>query len=308
MNKIAFFSTSSRPIKSLEKLYKDFEIVLIVTKEDKIIGKNKSTTPNDVKKFAISNNIKHIELSKFTLEAKEEVKRQIEELKPEIILSFDFGFIIPKDLLKISKYGIVNTHFSLLPKHRGASAVQFAILSDEKEYGITYHLVDATLDTGDIIYQSRYPLPEDFNSEDAYQFLFNTASNELPKVIRDFIDNKLTTTPQNHSEASYTFSKFNPKHTFIFKEDAIFDNKKSERQLFREIKAYNPWPLLEASISDLLTLKQFQGYKIKRDKNLVKIKINDAKYQNNQLNITNVTVIGGKKLNIKEFLNGYFFI
>ena len=306
MNKIAFFSTSSRPIKSLEELSKKFEVVCIVTKEDKIIGKNKIATPNEVKSFAIKNNIPFIELGKFNLEMREKVIQMISELKPDIALSFDFGFIIPKDLLSIPKFGFINTHFSLLPKHRGASAVQFAILNDDSEYGITYHLVDATLDTGDIIYQSKYPLDENLKSEEAYKFLFEVASRELPKVISRYILGELLPFPQDHALATYTYSKTNPKHTFIFKEDAILNPEKSERTIFREIKAFNPWPLLEANIPDLTHLKQFSNYVVKKGKENSKVKILDANYTNNQLTITEVTVIGGKRLKMNEFFNGYF--
>ena len=306
MNKIAFFSTSSRPIKTLEELSKHFEIVFIVTKEDKVIGKNKAPTPNEVKKFAIKNNIPFIELSKFNLEMKEKVTQLILNYKPDIALSFDFGFIIPKDLLKLPKFGFVNTHFSLLPKHRGASAVQFAILNDDKEFGITYHMIDASLDTGEIIYQSKYELNENMNSDQAYSFLFEKSINELPDIISKFIEGELKSTPQDHNLASYTFSKSNPKHTFIYKEDALFNLSKNERQIFREIKAYNAWPLLEANISDLLKLSQFSSLKLKNGKENLKVKIIDGVFSNNQLFITEVTVVGGKKLDIKNFINGYF--
>jgi len=308
MNKIAFFSTSSRPIKSLENLAKENQIVLIVTKEDKIIGSSKNPVPNEIKKFAIKNNIRFLELSKFNLEAKQEVKTLLEDLKPEVVLSFDFGFIIPKELLNIPKLGFINTHFSLLPKYRGASAVQFAILGDEKEFGITYHLIDASLDTGDIIFQSRYPLEQNFTSLEGYNFLFEKASSERPKVLKKYLNSELKPIPQDHYKYSYTYYKSFPKHTFIFKEDAFFDKTKNEREIFRQVKAYNPWPLLEASIQDLQNLKQLQNYKIKEGKNNLRVKINNADFEENQIKITELTVIGGKKLSIKEFLNGYFFI
>lgn len=306
MNKIAFFSTSSRPIKSLEELSKRFEIVFIVTKEDKIIGKNKIPTPNEVKNFAIKNQIPFIELNKFNQEMKQKVIQMILDYKPDIAISFDFGFIIPKDLLNLPKFGFVNTHFSLLPKHRGASAVQFAMLNDDKEYGITYHLIDASLDTGDIIYQSRYPLNESLKADEAYNFLFEKSIIELPDTISKYLKGHLKPEPQDHSLATYTYSKTNPKHTFIFKEDAVLDPNKNERQLYREIKAFNPWPLLEASLKDLTTLSQFSNLKIKKGKENSKVKILDAEFKDNRLYITEITVVGGKKLTIKDFISGYF--
>ena len=304
MNKIAFFSTSSRPIKSLEELAKNFEITLIVTKNDKIIGKAKSPTPNEVKKFAIDKNITLFEIDKFDSIKKEELFRLLNEIKPDLCVTFDFGFIVPKSLFDIPSKGFINTHFSLLPKHRGASAVQFAILNDDKEFGITYHLIDASLDTGDIIYQSKFSLDENLNSGQAYEFLFNQASEEITTILKKYINNELHPLPQEHQGATYTYSKTNPKHTFIFKEDAVIEDGDSERKIFRKVKAFNPWPLLRVELKELLKLKQFSNLHPK-NQNEVYLKINDARFINGCLDITEVTVENGKKLTIKDFISGY---
>lgn len=305
MNKIAFFSTSSRPIKALKELSKKFDICLIVTKSDKIIGKNKEKTPNEVKKFSIENNIKLFEIEKFNTETKENLKQVLQNLAPELCLTFDFGYIVPKDLFDIPKFNFVNIHFSLLPKHRGASAVQFAILNDDKEYGITYHLIDATLDTGDILYQSKFSLDENLNSEEAYTFLFDKCSIEISEILKKYLENKLKPAPQDHSKATYTYSKTNPKHTFIFKEDAFINEVENERKLFRKIKAFNPWPKPQIKTSLMLKLTQFKDFKIKNPEHDPILKINNANYSNNQLQITEVTVLNGKTLNIKDFISGY---
>ena len=304
MNKIAFFSTSSRPIKALEALARNFEISLIVTKNDKIIGKSKFPTPNEIKKFAIKNQIPLFEIEKFDLNKKEELLNLLKEIKPDLCLTFDFGFIVPKSLFDIPTKGFINTHFSLLPKHRGASAVQFAILSDDKEFGITYHLIDASLDTGDIIYQSKFPLDENLNSGQAYEYLFEEASKEVTNVLKKYLNNELSPLPQEHEMATYTYSKSNPKHTFIFKEDAVIEAGDTERIIFRKIKSYNPWPLLRVEIKELLRLNQFSNLKPK-NQNEVYLKINDAMFINGSLVITEVTVENGKKLTIKDFISGY---
>ncbi len=305
MNKIAFFSTSSRPIKSLEELAKNFEICLIVTKSDRIIGRNKEKTPNEVKKFAIQHNIPLFEINKMDLDTKTRLEQTLTEIKPDMALTFDFGYIVPKNLFEIPKHKFINIHFSILPKYRGASAVQFAILNDEKEYGITYHLIDATLDTGDILYQSKFELNENHNSEEAYNFLFDKTKDEINKILNEYLAGKLILSPQDHTKAVYTYSKTNPKHTFIFKEDAIIHKITSERALFREIKAFNPWPKPEIKTSLLLSLNQFKNYDLK-DKDVDPVlKINDSNFINNQIEITNVTIINGKSLDIKDFISGY---
>ena len=305
MNKIAFFSTSSRSIKVLKELSKNTEIILIVTKVDKIIGRSKMPVANEVKTFALENNIPLFEINKFDLESKTKLLNQLEQINPDICLTCDFGFIVPKMLFNIPKYGFVNIHFSLLPKYRGASAVQFAILNDEKDFGITYHLIDASLDTGDIIYQSIFPLDENLTSAQGYEYLFDECSKEISNILTNFVSGKLALKPQDHSKAVYTYSKTNPKHTFIFKEDAVIEENDTERSIFRKIKAYNPWPLLRISINELLALNQFKGLNLKKPDNQLYLKINNANFTNGHLEITELTIENGKKLTIKEFINGY---
>ncbi len=306
MIKIALFTTSSRTVETAKLLNKKFKLDLIITKTDKIIGKNKSPEPNNVKKFALENKIDFIEIDKFDLAKKEEVYLKMVEKDIDLGISFDFGFIIPEKLFNLPKYKFINIHFSLLPKHRGASAVQFAILADEKEYGITYHFVSAKLDCGDILYQTTYLLNENFTAGEAYQFLFNKTSLEIEGVINSYLSNKLIPQIQNEDYSSITYSKFNPKHTFIFKEDAYSDLSESERTIFRKIKAYHPWPILFSEIKNLLKLSQFKEYKLKDkvDENLV-VKIFNAEFSENQLKLTNITPTGKKNLNINEFINGY---
>ena len=305
MNKIAFFSTSSRPIKALETLSKNFDIRLIVTKTDKLIGRNKEKTPNEVKLFAIKNKIQLFEIDKLNSETKPLLKETLEKSQVDIAITFDFGFIIPKDLFEIPRKGFINVHFSLLPKYRGASAVQFAILNDDKEYGVTYHLIDTTLDTGDILEQTKYPLNENFNSEEAYNFLFDRCAGEISQIINRYLNCEISPTPQNHSQAVYTYSKTNPKATFIFKEDAILEDFSNERKIFREIKAFNPWPKPQTQASDLLKLSQFKNYELKDLSFNPILKINNALFESGQVKITEVTVLNGKNLKIQNFISGY---
>jgi len=307
MINIALFTTSSRTIQTAKVLSENFNLSLIVTKTDKIIGRNKLPEPNEVKIFALENNIDLIEIEKFDLNKKEEVYEKMIEKSIDLAISFDFGFIIPEKIFSFPNHKFINVHFSLLPKHRGASAVQFAILADEKEYGITYHYVSAKLDCGEILYQSEFTLDEKINSFEAYKFLFEKTSQEIVSIINQVIQGKLLPIAQNEDFASITYSKTNPKHTFIFKEDAYSDLKESERVLFRKIKAYNPWPILHTEIKNFNNLEQFKNLKLKKniDSNLI-VKILDANFENNHLIVKEVTPAGKNKTNILDFINGYF--
>lgn len=306
MINIALFTTSSRTIETARVLNKNFNLKLIVTKNDKIVGRSKVAEPNEVKLFAIENKINLIEIEKFDLEKKEQVIQLMIQNNIDLGISFDFGFIIPEKLFNLPPLKFINIHFSLLPKHRGASAVQFAILADEKEFGITYHYVSAKLDCGEILYQSIFNLDENLTAGDAYKFLFVKTSEEIVEVLNKIIKKEVLPQVQNEEFSTITFSKTNPKHTFIFKEDAYSDFSEHERTLFRKIKAYNPWPILYTEIKNLLKINQFKDYILKPevDENLI-VKVSDANFNNNHLQIVEITPTGKKKLNYKEFTNGY---
>jgi len=306
MNNIALFTTSSRTIETAKLIHNKFNLKLIVTKTDKVIGRNKNPQPNEVKKFALENDIELIEIEKLDLLKKEEILNKMVNQKIELGLSFDFGFIIPEKLFNFPRFKFVNIHFSLLPQHRGASAVQFAILADEKEYGITYHYITAKLDCGDILYQSHYPLDENLTSAQAYDFLFKKTNAEIEEVIKNIFEEKYIPQKQLEDFSSITYSKTNPKYTFIFKEDAYSDLNENERTIFRKVKAYNPWPILYTELENLLKIEDLKGFKLKSGADMkMIIKINNADFINDQLKITELTPTGKKKINLKEFINGY---
>ncbi len=307
MINIALLTTSSRTLQTAEILHKEFGLKLIVTKTDKIIGRSKTTEPNEIKKFAIENNISFIEIEKLNEEKKLEIYNSFIEKGINLGISFDFGFIIPENIFNLPEHKIINIHFSLLPKHRGASAVQFAILADDKEFGITYHLVAKKLDFGEIVYQTKYELDENLTAGEGYSFLFEKTAQEITNLIKEYLEGEKILTIQNENEATYTYSKTNPKYTFIFKEDAYTSLEEDERTIFRKIKAYNPWPLLYTEIKNLRNLTQFKKLKLKNhvDQNLI-IKIINGNFVNNNVVITELTPANGKKTQIKDFINGYF--
>jgi methionyl-tRNA formyltransferase len=96
----------------------------------------------------------------------------------------DFSFIIPEDILTAPKHGIINIHFSLLPKWRGAAPVQFSILNGDETTGITYQLTSKEMDRGDIIYQIGYKMADNETSDELYNKLFQIAADNLSNVIK----------------------------------------------------------------------------------------------------------------------------
>lgn len=147
-----------------------------------------------------------------------------------------FGQILTKDELEVPKYGYLNVHPSLLPKYRGPSPIQSALLNGDKISGITIIKMDEEVDHGPIIYQDGMELSNNDNFHTLSKKMFLKSAKVLPKIIKDFTSGKIKPIPQNHSQATFT-----PNLT---KKDGCFDinNPPSWEQLDRMIRAYFPWP------------------------------------------------------------------
>ncbi len=229
--KIAFFGTSNRSIPILNALKANFELVLCITKEDSKAGRHQVLRENGVKTWAKSNNIPYICIQKLDNEGVFKVIGPLKSYAVDIGVVADFSLIIKQEIIDTPPFKLINIHFSLLPKYRGACPVQFAILNGDTKTGITFYLMDKNMDTGKILAQVEYTLIGSETSGELYKILFEIAAQKLPNVIKEYVSGKTTPLPQNdtqatldariaRSTATYTYSKTHPKNTFIYKEDA----------------------------------------------------------------------------------------
>lgn len=189
--KIIFFGSSDYCIPILEVINNTFHLPAIVTK-----------TGQAVEKFALSHNIK-------TLNPKDKnelsnIKNELELLSPDLAIVADYGLIIPPEIFSIPRYQTLNIHFSKLPALRGPSPVQYTILRGGKSAWISIIIMDAEMDTGDIIWQKEIALTGNETTESLYQNLFDIVSRDLPDVINKFVKSELNPHKQNHSHATYT--------------------------------------------------------------------------------------------------------
>lgn len=160
----------------------------------------------------------------------------IENTKAEIAVLAAFGKIIPKNVLNHFKYGILNIHPSLLPKYRGPSPVQTAILNGDKETGVTIIRLDEEIDHGPILGQTSEIIKSNDTSLSLYQRLFPLGAKLINKNAEKYVKNELKLTPQDHRMATYT--------KMLKREDGYFDldNPLPLEKLELMIKAYSPWP------------------------------------------------------------------
>src|SRR3989344_4061146 len=155
--KIIFFGSSEFAIPALNELVQnDYEILVVVTQPDKPIGRDRILSPTPLAVFASA---RGIEILKPETLKDESFFDKFMTLSPDLCVVASYGKIIPKKYLEIPKYGFVNIHPSLLPKYRGPSPIQTAILNGETETGVTIMLVDAEMDHGHIIAVKKHQIP-----------------------------------------------------------------------------------------------------------------------------------------------------
>lgn len=191
-----------------------------------------------------------------------------------------YGHILTAKELNTPKHGAINIHPSLLPKYRGPSPIQQAILNGDKTTGITIIKMDQEIDHGLIIYQISLKLSNEDNFQILSKKMFQTAAEVLPKIIEDFIAGKITPYNQNHHQATYCNK--------LSRDSGYFDinHPPDTKILDRMIRAYYPWP-------GVWTKWFFDSAQDKNGK-IVKF-LPEGKIQ----------IEGKKPISFKDFLNGY---
>lgn len=315
--RIAFFGTSDKSIPILETLHRDFDLALCVTKTDTKIGRKQTPKETEVKIWAREHDIEFIQIDALKGVYGDYVFDQLKNFQVELGIVADFNFIIPEKILKATSLGIINIHFSLLPKYRGASPVQHAILNGDKKTGVSFQLMDKGMDTGALIYQFEHNLVGNETTGALYGTLFDQAAKVLTEVINNYAGKKLIPQPQNHDKATYCYSKTHPKSTYIYKEDAKVEwDKASLEQIEAMIRAFSPWPIAWTTLYDMQEGNLFVNDKgisyqnikkpfISKVQKDLRIKILEAAFNNDVLEIKELMVEGKNKMNWEGFLNGY---
>lgn len=307
--KVAFFGTSDRSIPILEALHKNYSLNLIITKTDSLFGRKKTLKETQVKTWAKENRVNFVTINKADQSWKNQVVEQLISSNVELGIVADFSFIIPKTIINTLKFGIINIHFSALPKYRGASPIQFSILNGDKESAITYYLMDEGMDTGKIIKVVPFMINSDATTQDLYNETFLLASKNLAEVISGYIRQELIPYEQPSEGISYTYSKSRPKSTLIYKDDARITKEMSARETYNAIRAFNPWPIAFLKIQDFAEFEAFnlKKYQLKHPKYKdLTVKIFEATLENNFVTPETVQVEGSNKISFKDFINGYF--
>jgi len=209
------------------------------------------------------------------------------EVKPELGVLASFGAVIPKKVLDLFPKGVLNLHPSLLPKYRGSSPVQTAILNGEKRTGLTIIKMDEKIDHGPIVTQFEEEILPVDTAESLYYRLFSAGAKILKTILSAYLEGRIQLRSQDHSQATYTKK--------LTREDGKIDWQKPTEYLDRFIRAMFPWPAAWTEV------------KITRNSQLVtlKLKIHKAHLQADKLIFDLVQLEGKNPVTYKQFCEGY---
>ncbi len=239
--KIVYMGSPAFAIPPLEGLVEKEDVLVVITQPDKPKGRGLKLSPCPVKEWAISKGLEVLSPQKLK---DPEFLEKLKNFSPDLIVVCAYGKILPKEVLEVPKFGCWNIHASLLPKYRGASPINYAILNGEKETGITIMLMDEGLDTGPILLQKKIPIEEEETAITLAEKLSWLGKEAICEAIKLHREGKLSPTPQPEEGVSYA--------PLIKKQDAFFEFSEPAIQIERKVRAFLPWPVAHTKIEGKL--------------------------------------------------------
>jgi len=238
--KIIFMGTPDFAVKFLERLYKDgHDIVGVFTKEDKPKNRGMKLSFSPIKQLAVSHGTPVFQPK--TLKDGN-VAETIKQLNCDLIVVVAYGKLLPKEILDIPPHGCINIHGSILPKYRGASPVQHAVLNGEKETGLTSMYITEEMDAGDIIFVSKTFIGDDETSGELFERLSTIGPQLLSETIDAISQGSATRIPQNHDDATYA--------PLLTRDMSPIDWNKTAYEIKCMVRGLDPWPAATMEINN----------------------------------------------------------
>lgn len=231
-----FFGTPLVASETLEIMYtKGLVPSLIITAPDRPSGRGMRMTPPPVKDFAIAHDIPYLQPEKITPEVLEEIEKFVHEHGIKIFIVVAYGKILPEKLISIPEHGTYNIHYSLLPRHRGASPVEASILNGDQVTGVCIQRMVYQLDAGDIIASTKLPITPEDTTKSLRDTLIPLGAQLLTDIYPELPTLQDSGTRQN-SEYITTCGKINKTDRLINISDTSTDN---QILMWRKYRAYD---------------------------------------------------------------------
>jgi len=232
--KVVYFGSSEYGIATIEAILQDgrYELVGVVSQNDKPVGRKQIVTPTPVSAWALEHGVELLRPTswKKDLEALEKLKG----LKADVgVLSY-YGKILPQNVLDVFPDGIINIHPSMLPKYRGATPGPGVILNGEKKSGVSIMKLVQEMDAGPVLTQEEFDVSETEIPESYYKKGFEIGNRILIEVLPKYLSGELKPWEQDNSQASYSGP--------LTRDNGKIDWNNSAIEIERMIRAYTPWP------------------------------------------------------------------
>jgi methionyl-tRNA formyltransferase len=230
---IIFFGSDEISINPFVSLIeKGHNLKALITSPDKPKGRGLEKSSPEIKNLALRYGIKVLQPER--LRENREFFQFLIDLKPELGVVVAYGKIIPKEVIEIPKFGIINLHFSLLPKLRGAAPLNWAIINGYEKTGVTVFFINEKMDEGEIILQREVEIGKRERVDQLQERIIPIGTSLLLEAIDLIEKGNFKRIPQDHSLATYA-----PK---IKKEDGLIDWSKTSEEIDRLVRGLYGWP------------------------------------------------------------------
>lgn len=303
MMKAVFMGTPDFAVPTLQKMIDmGIEVTAVVTQPDKAKGRGKKVIYSPVKECALAHDLPVYQPVRIRKEP--EFIQTLRDMQPDVIVVVAFGQILPKEILDIPRLGCVNVHASLLPKFRGAAPIQWSIIDGEEVTGVTTMLMDAGLDTGDMLLKTEIPMDPKETGGSLHDKLAAVGGELLEKTLIGLEAGTIVPEKQDDSQAG-EYARM------LDKELGHIDFNQPAVVIERLIRGLNPWPSAYTYI-DGKTLKIWEAEVLDRNYGceygeVAEVTRNCLIIQTGvgALSVKSVQLQGKKRMDIAAFLNGY---
>lgn len=309
--RIIFMGTPEFAVESLKALVEGgYNVVAVVTQPDKPVGRHQDhLQPSAVKEYALSKGLPVLQSEKMK---NPDFLNQLRSYKADLQVVVAFR-MLPEVVWSMPRFGTFNVHAALLPQYRGAAPINWAIINGEKETGVTTFFLDKDIDTGRIILQKKFPVPDDADVEYVYDGLMRLGAQAAMETIDRLIEGNghVDSIPQSTDGTT-------PLHPApkIFKETCRINWNQPSKKVYDFIRGLSPYPCAWTEMKSLdespaRTLKLYKARKTDVTSDKVPGTITATKGRlfistsDGVLEILEMQLSGKRRMNVHDFLNGF---
>ena len=304
MKSVIFMGTPDFAVPALKSLIDSpkYDVKLVISQPDKPQGRKQILTASPVKQLALQHSIQVYQPE--TLKT-DEVYEYLKQFTPDFIVVSAYGKILPERILKLPVYGCVNLHGSLLPAYRGAAPIQWSVINGDKKTGVTTMLMDAGLDTGDILMTSEKLISDNETAGEVFDALASLCPELLMLTLEGLENNTIKPVKQDSGKASYV--------SVLSKDMAVINWNKDAKTIHNLVRGMNPWPVARTFMNGKI-LKVFSTEVLQKlvDKIPGTVFVESGNIyvvcgNSTVLKLNEIQLEGSKRMAAEDFLRGHSF-